>query len=62
MYHYQLYGIHFHSVFPMEGLPLEEGNLDADVQIKAGRVQRPPEGMDDTLYKPNSVANQTLFS
>lgn len=61
MYYYQLYHITLASEFPIEGLAEVADSAIPDVQVKARTVQRPPNDLPKTLYKPSSVANQDIY-
>lgn len=61
MYYYRLFQLEIASVFTIQGL-LKEDTMDSpDVYVCSGSLSRPPTGLTQTLYKPNSVANQHTY-
>lgn len=59
--YYKLFGLGLASEFILSGMPIIESMGEPDVWIRSGKVERPHDGLPNTLYKPNSLANQSVY-
>ena len=58
---YLFYGLRINSEISLDPLQPVKNNLDSDVIISKGVVQRPEDGQERTMYKPATVLNERIF-
>lgn len=60
-YQYNIYGLKVESRFKLGVYPLSPFRGLPDVTIKKGKIDRPENGIERTVYKPYSVYNTKLY-
>ena len=61
MYQYDIYGIRLQSAFKLGSFPLATSDNRMDVIVKKKKIQRPPNGLENTHYKPYCVYNSNIY-
>ncbi len=61
IYTYVYYGLRIHSEISLQPLPEIAFIQGPDIHIKFGKITRIEEGLEDTVYKPNTIINQRIF-
>lgn len=60
-YYYNIYGLIATTNFKLGVYPQSKAHSTVDIYIRKGKVNRPKDGIDNTVYKPYSVINKELF-